>query len=72
MRILHAFRAKRLLWCLGLLGMLAWSSGCDSGAPIADIEASKGGERGAAEKDARSKAFGTTGTPKTEKPGSTK
>ena len=68
MHILRVLHAGRLLWCLGMIGVLACSGGCDSGAPIAEIEASTGGEHGKAEQDARIKAFGASGQQKTEMP----
>jgi hypothetical protein len=69
MGILRVFHAKRLVWCLGLLGILVLSSGCDGGgAPVGEIEAAKGGERGEAERQARLKAYGTANQPKSEMP----
>jgi hypothetical protein len=51
-----------------MIGVLACVSGCDTGVAVREIEASTGGEHGKAEQDARIKAFGTTGQPKTEMP----
>jgi len=68
MHILRVFHAKRLFWCLGLLGVLAWSSGCDSGVPVSEIEAVKDGEKGKAEQEARLKAYGTPSNPKSPMP----
>jgi len=68
MHILRVFHAHRLLWCLGLLGVLAWSSGCDSGAPVSEIQSERGAEKGKADMEARIKAYGTAGVPKPEMP----
>jgi len=67
MHIRRVFHSTRLLWCLGLLGLLAWTSGCES-SPTAQVEAAKDGEHGKAEQEARLKAYGTTSAPKTQMP----
>lgn len=67
MHILRVFHSKRLLWCLGLLGALAWFSGCDA-TPQQEVQSVTDGEKGKAEKEARQKAYGTAGMPKTEMP----
>jgi hypothetical protein len=64
MHILRVFYANRLLWCLGLLALFVWTSGCES-SPTAQVEAAKDGEYGKAEREARLKAYGTTSSPKT-------
>lgn len=68
MHILRVLHSKRLVGGLALLGALALTSGCDSsgGPPVKEIENAKGGEHGEAEKQARLKAFGTAGMPKSE------
>jgi hypothetical protein len=52
---------------LSILGFLALASGCDSGVPPSEIESITDGTPGKAEADARSRAFGTTGQPKSAK-----
>jgi hypothetical protein len=71
MRIVRVLRANLRALCsifVGI-GLLALASGCGSGDSSAEVQAaaSSGGERGEAEKQARLKAYGTTGMPKTEK-----
>ena len=52
---------------LSFFGFLALVSGCDSGVPPSEINSITDGAPGKAEADARKKAFGPTGQPKTEK-----
>lgn len=52
---------------LSLFGFFALLSGCDSGVSPAKIEAITDQAPAKAESDARKKAFGTTGAPKSEK-----
>ena len=52
---------------LSIFGFLALVSGCDSGVPPSKIESITDQAPGKAEADARKKAFGTTGAPKSEK-----
>ncbi len=69
MHMLQVWHSKRVIGCLGLLGALTLSSGCDSSAPpVNEIQAAKNGEHGEAEKQARLKAYGTANQPKSELP----
>jgi hypothetical protein len=52
---------------LSIFGFLALVSGCDSGVPPSKIESITDQAPAKAEADARKKAFGTTGAPKSEK-----
>jgi hypothetical protein len=52
---------------LGIVGFFTLASGCDSGVPPSQIESVTDQAPGKAESDARQKAFGTTGQPKSEK-----
>ena len=52
---------------LSLFGFLALVSGCDSGVPPSTIDSITDGAPGKAEADARKRAFGTTGQPKSQK-----
>jgi hypothetical protein len=53
---------------LSIFGFLALVSGCDSGVPPSTIESMTDQAPGKAEADARKRAFGTTGQPKSEPP----
>ena len=59
---------RRSALSLGIFGFLALVGGCDSGVPPAEIDSIKDGSPGKAEADARKRAFGTTGEPKSAKP----
>jgi hypothetical protein len=59
-------RRSALGW--SIFGFLALVSGCDSGVPQSAIEEVKDGSKGKEESEARKKAFGTTGLPKSQKP----
>jgi hypothetical protein len=59
---------RRALLATGLVGLAACATACDGGVPPAEIEEIKDGSKGKAEAEARLKAFGTTGTPKSEQP----
>jgi hypothetical protein len=59
---------RRSVLGLGIIGFLAVVSGCDSGVPPSTIESITDGSPGKAEAEARQKAFGTTGLPKSQKP----
>jgi hypothetical protein len=59
-------RRSALGW--SIFGFLALVSGCDSGVPQSEIDEIKDGSKGKAEAEARQKAFGTTGRPKSQKP----
>jgi hypothetical protein len=52
---------------LSVFGFLALLSGCDSGVPPSTIDSITDGAPGKAEADARKRAFGTTGQPKSDK-----
>jgi hypothetical protein len=52
---------------LSVFGLLTLVSGCDNGVPPSTIESITDGAPAKAEADARKKAFGSTGQPKTEK-----
>jgi hypothetical protein len=52
---------------LSFFGFFALLSGCDNGVPPSQIEAITDQAPAKAEADARKKAFGTTGAPKSEK-----
>ena len=52
---------------LSFFGFFALLSGCDSGVPPSKIESITDQAPSKAEADARKKAFGTTGAPKSEK-----
>jgi hypothetical protein len=59
-------RRSALGW--SIFGFLALVSGCDSGVPPSTIESITDGSPGKAEAEARQKALGTTGLPKSQKP----
>jgi hypothetical protein len=59
---------RRSVLGLGIIGFLAVVSGCDNGVPPSTIESITDGSPGKAEAEARQKAFGTTGLPKSQKP----
>jgi hypothetical protein len=62
MRIVRIFHDNRLVFCLGLIGLLALASGCDGGDPNSKTvgEPTTPAQQ-SAEKDARVKAYGPTG-----------
>jgi hypothetical protein len=68
MRIVRTLRVSRLLLCIALAGSLATASGCGDSNPVptSGSDAPKDGEHGKSEQDARLKAYGTAGTPKTQ------
>jgi hypothetical protein len=53
---------------VSVFGFLALVSGCDRGVPPSTIESITDQAPGKAEAEARKRAFGTTGQPKTEMP----
>jgi hypothetical protein len=65
MRIVRLLHAKRMLFCLCLLGMPAWAGGCDSGSvPVSDPDTIKANTQKI--QDARIKEYGASARPKSE------
>ncbi len=61
--------AKRLVLCLGMLGLFGLTSGCGDENPVtsAGPDVSKNGEKGKAQAEALRNAYGTTSIPKSTK-----
>jgi hypothetical protein len=73
MPIVRVLHKNRKLLGLGLLGLLAFTSGCDSGGNVGESNVTPttpppGAMTGDAVKDARLKGLGTTGDPGKPKP----
>lgn len=67
MHILRFVRAKRLIVCPGLLGLLLLASGCSDPNPVTSVDPEVGKAKGEALRQAREKAYGQGGIPKIEK-----
>jgi hypothetical protein len=66
MRVLRFLHARRMAFCLSLLGLLGLASGCGEETP-ANINPEVGQAKGNALKNAREQAYGKGGMPATEK-----
>jgi hypothetical protein len=67
MRMLRFLQARRLVFGLGLLGMLFLASGCGDSNPVTSIDPSEGKAKGEAQQKAREAAYGKGGIPPSEK-----
>ncbi len=69
MRIVRVLHENRKLVAVGMLGLLAWTSGCDGsgGGSSGPGEAPPPGQSGKEISEAMKKAYGPTGIPKTTK-----
>jgi len=69
MRIVRVLHENQKLVAVGMLGLLAWTSGCDGsgGGSSGPGEAPPPGQSGKEISEAMKKAYGPTGIPKTTK-----
>jgi len=69
MRSVRVLHANRKLVAVGMLGLLAWTSGCDGsgGGSSGPGEAPPPGQSGKEVSDAMKNAYGPKGVPKTTK-----
>jgi hypothetical protein len=63
MRLLLLLHARRLVFSLGLLGLLGLASGCSDPDPVAALGKEGAEAKGKAQQEARQKQFGPSGAP---------
>ncbi len=63
MRMLRFLHARRLALCLGMLGSLAFASGCGDQNPVTAVGTVEAKARGEAQQKAREAAYGKGGVP---------
>jgi hypothetical protein len=63
MRLLRYLHARRIVFSLGLLGLLGLASGCSDPDPVAALGKEGAEAKGKAQMEAREKQFGKGGVP---------
>ena len=63
MRLLRLLHARRIVFSLGLLGLLGLASGCSDPDPVAALGKEGAEAKGKAQQEARQKQFGPSGAP---------